>query len=80
MIPNMNYVPVEEMIWLKREELVREFEQIRLVRAARISNPGLIERAWLYLGQILMKAGQKLNEQYTLPRQTYLDSAARFAV
>lgn len=79
MIPNNLGVPVEEMIWLKREELMREFEQTRLVRAARITNPGLVERAWLYIGRMLIRAGQRLNEQYTLPRQTYLDSSARFA-
>lgn len=79
MLPDLNGVPVEELMWLKRESLMREFEQIRLVRAARISNPGLIERAWLYLGRVLIQAGQRLREQYTSPRQTYLDSAARFA-
>ena len=79
MLPDLNGVPVEELMWLKRESLMREFEQIRLVRAARISNPGLIERAWLYLGRVLIQAGQRLSEQYTMPRQTYLDSAARFA-
>ena len=78
MIPAMNYLPVEEMIWLKQEELMREFEEIRLVRAARISNPGLIERLWLYVGRALINAGQRLHEQYTMPRQTYLDSTARF--
>jgi len=79
MLPDFHSVPVEELVWLKREELMREFEQIRLVRAARISNPGLVERAVLYLGRILTRAGARINEQYTIPRQTYLDSAARFA-
>jgi hypothetical protein len=79
MLPDLNGVPVEEMMWLKRESLMREFEQIRMVRAARISNPGLIERAWLYLGRVLVQAGQRISEQYVMPRQTYLDSTARFA-
>ena len=79
MIPDFHTVPTEELIWLKREDLTREFEQIRLVRAARISNPGLLERAWLHVGRMLIKAGQRLNEQYTVPRQTYLDSTAKLA-
>ena len=79
MLPDFNAVPVEEMIWLKREELLREFEQIRLVRAARISNPGLVERAILYLARILSRAGERLGEQYTMPRQTHLDCSARYA-
>jgi len=79
MIPDFHAVPVEETLWLKREELMREFEQIRLVKAARISNPGLIERVWLYVASMLVRAGEKLNEQYTVPRQTYVDSGARLA-
>jgi hypothetical protein len=79
MIPNYLGVPVEEMIWLKREDLMRDFEQMRLVRAARISNPGLLERAWLLLAQAMLKFGQRLQEQYTMPRQTYVDCSARLA-
>lgn len=80
MIPNYLGVPVEEMIWLKREELMRELEQTRLVRAARISNPGLFERAWLLLAQTMLSLGKRLQEQYTMPRQTYVDCSARLAV
>ncbi len=79
MLPSYDFMPLEEMIWLKREELMREFEQIRLVRAARISNPGLFERAWVWLGELLIRAGQRARDRVSLPRQTYLDSAARFA-
>ena len=39
MLPNMNYMPVEELVWMKRGELMREFEELRLERVARISNP-----------------------------------------
>jgi len=80
MLPAMNYLPADGMIWLKQQELVRELEQIRLVRAARISNPGLIERLWLYIGRALINAGHRLHQQYTMPRQTFLDSTARFVV
>ncbi len=79
MIPDFNTVPVEEVLWMKREELMREFEEIRLVRAARQANPGLVERAWLWLGQFLVRAGEKTQARVMAPRQTYLDSAARFA-
>ena len=76
MIPN--YL-VNDLVRVQREDLTRELEQARLVRAARMSNPGLAERARLYIGRILIQAGQRLNEQYTLPRHTHVDSSARFA-
>jgi hypothetical protein len=79
MLPNMNYMPVEELVWMKRGELVKEFEQIRLERIARISNPGLLERALLSLARLLVNTGQQLREQYTIPRQAQLDVAARYA-
>jgi len=79
MLPNMNYMPVEELVWMKRGELMKEFEQLRLERAARISNPGLLERAMLSIARLLVNAGQQLREQYTIPRQGQLDAAARYA-
>jgi hypothetical protein len=79
MLPNLNYMPVEELVWMKRGELMHEFEQIRLQRVARISNPGLMERALLSVARILIDAGQQLREQYMIPRQTYLDAAAKYA-
>ncbi|MFN2119177.1 MAG: hypothetical protein ACK2T0_02145 [Anaerolineales bacterium] len=79
MLPNMNYMPVEELVWMKRGELMRDFEQLRLERVARISNPGLLERAMLYVAHLLVNAGQQLREQYTVPRQAQLDAAARYA-
>ncbi len=79
MLPGSDFIPVEEVIWLKREELMREMQQIRLVRAARISNPGWVERLWIWVGESLIKLGQTARDRVTLPRQTYLDSAARFA-
>jgi hypothetical protein len=79
MLPNMNYMPVEELVWMKRGELMREFEQLRLERAARLSNPGLLERAMLALARLMVSAGQQLRAQYTIPRQAQLDAAARFA-
>ena len=79
MLPNMNYMPVEELVWMKRGELMREFEELRLERVARISNPGLLERALLSVARLLVSAGEQLHEQYTIPRQAQLDAAARYA-
>ena len=79
MLPGFDFLPVEEVLWMKRAELMREFESIRLVRAARISNPGLVERAWVRVGDLLIRAGLAIRERVTLPRQSYLDSAARYA-
>jgi hypothetical protein len=79
MLPTIDFVPVEEMLWMKREELQREFKQIRLQRAARISNPGLLERLSLHIAHVLMNAGQRLHDQYTIPRQSYLDAATNMA-
>jgi len=53
-------------------------EQMRLIKAARISNPGILERLVIWVGNLLISVGQKTRERVTVPRQTYLDSAARF--
>lgn len=78
MLPGYDFIPVEEVLWLKREELMREFEQERLIKAARISNPGLFERLAIWVGNLLVSIGQSTRDRVTVPRQTYLDSAARF--
>ncbi len=79
MLPGMDFIPMDEVLYLKREELMREFQSIRLVRAARISNPGWTERLWVWVGDLLVKAGEHARERVCLPRQTYLDSAVRLA-
>ncbi len=79
MLPGFDFIPTEEVLWLKREELMREFEEMRLIKAARISNPGLLERLSIWVGDLLIKAGQRARERVTLPRQSYLDSAAKLA-
>jgi hypothetical protein len=79
MLPGFDFLPVEEVLWMKREELMREFESIRLVRAARIANPGFTERAWVRVGEFLIRAGLRLRDRVMRPRQSYLDSAARYA-
>jgi len=79
MIPNFFPLPVEELIWLKRQELTREFESIRLLREARLSNPGLIERIYIQLGSLLVKSGKHLQDQYTTSRQAYLITNSKLA-
>jgi hypothetical protein len=72
-------LPVEEVMWVRQEELVRDFEQVRLERAARISNPGLLERFLLSMGQFLIETGQHIRAQHTVLPQSYVDSAVKFA-
>ncbi len=79
MLPGLDFIPVEEVLTLKREELMREFEDMRLIKAARLSNPGLFERICIWVGDLLIKAGQKARDRATLPRQSYLDTASRLA-
>ncbi len=79
MLPGFDFIPTEEVLWMKREELMREFEEMRLIKAARISNPGLLERLSIWMGDLLIKAGQRARERVMLPRQSYLDSAAKLA-
>jgi hypothetical protein len=78
MIPNFYPLPVEEMIWLKRDELLSEFGLIRLQREARLSNPGLIERAYIRLGNLLVKAGKRLQDEYTSSRPAYRIASGKF--
>ncbi len=79
MLPGFDFIPVDEVLYLKRDELMREFESMRLIKAARISNPGLTERFWVWVGDLLVTAGKRVRERVTLPRQTYLDTAARLS-
>jgi hypothetical protein len=79
MLPNLNFMPVEELVRIKRGELMRDFEQIRLEQVARISSPGLVERLMLAAARLMVVAGEHLQEQYTIPRQAQVDAAARYA-
>ena len=74
MLPDLMYMPADEILYMKREELMREFEEIRLVAAARQSNPGLAERLQLWIAGLF-----RTRERLTAPRQSYIDSAIRLA-
>jgi hypothetical protein len=76
MLPDFTYMylPAEEILDLKRDELMREFQEIRLLGAARQANPGFAERARVWIAR-LFRAQQRI----PAPRQSYIDSAIRLA-
>ncbi len=80
MLPEFScmYLPGDEVLNLKREELMREFEEIRLLGAARQANPGFAERVWLQIAR-LFKVGERAQRRALAPRQSYIDSAIRLA-
>lgn len=73
MLPDFNYIPAEEMLYLKRDELMREFHDIRLIGAARESNPGLAERLGAWVARLFH------TQRVAAPRQSYVDIALKLA-
>ena len=69
----------ERMVALEMEELRREVENIRLIHDAGLSNPGWLERMAIALGDILVKLGKNVREQYTSPHQAYQITSGKFA-
>lgn len=78
-IYDINGVPLGQMAWLKREELMRECDSNHLEHDAALSNPGWLERLYMRLGQFLMKTGQRLYAEYTSPRAASAIVSARIA-
>ena len=74
MLPDLNYMPAEEILYLKRDELMREFRDIRLIAAAPEAKPGFAQRVQARLAKLF-----HLQPRVALPRQTYIDSAIRLA-
>ncbi len=74
-----NGVPVAHLVWMKGEELRRECESDYLVRDASLSNPGLVERALMRLGQFLMHTGRHLYEEYTASHPAYVITSSKYA-
>jgi hypothetical protein len=74
MLPTLDYIPADEVLFLKREELMREFQEIRLLAAARQANPGFAERARVWFARLF-----RAERRVTAPRQSYIDSAIRLA-
>jgi len=69
----------ETMVALRREDLDREMDSIRLLHDASLSNPGWFERTLITLGKGLVKIGQKLNKEYTAPTRSYQTTSSKYA-
>lgn len=76
---NINTLDIEMMVSLEMEDIRREMESIRLLREARISNPGWLESALIAIGKSLIKRGQQLHESYTVPQPAYRTSSGKLA-
>jgi hypothetical protein len=76
---DVNGVPVAHLVWIRGEELRRECEQNCLVRDATLANPGLMERTFMRLGQLLIKAGHGLYDEYTAARPSYTTASLKLA-
>jgi hypothetical protein len=72
-------LPVEQVMWVRRNELERDYEEVRLQRAARIANPGPLQRALIAIADLLMRAGQHIREQQFVLPQSHHDRAAKIA-
>ncbi len=75
---NCLHLPPEKIVNMKREELMREFEEIRLEGAARQGNPGLAVRLRMWVAK-LFGAGERARQRALAPRQSHIDSAIRLA-
>jgi hypothetical protein len=69
----------EVMVRLEREEFKREIDSIRLLRDAGLSNPGWLEHTLIAIGNALVKQGQRLRENYTMPNQAYQITSGKIA-
>lgn len=69
----------ELMVALEMDNYKREIEAIRLLRDAGLSNPGWLERTFIALGNVLVKWGDHLRENYTAPHQAYQITSGKFA-
>jgi hypothetical protein len=74
---NINTLDIEMMVSLEMDDIRREMESIRLLREARISNPGWLERTFIAIGNALIKRGQQLHEAYTTPQPAYRTSSGK---
>lgn len=69
----------ELMVAVEMDNLRREIDNIRLLRDAGLSNPGWIERAFIALGNLLVKLGKSLRENYVEPHQAYQLTSGKMA-
>jgi hypothetical protein len=69
----------EVMVSLAVDGLKREIENIRLIRDAGLSNPGLLERLFIAIGNFLVKKGQNMRKAYVEPHQAYELTSGKLA-
>jgi hypothetical protein len=69
----------EALVAMERQEFKREMDNIRLIRDAGLSNPGLFERAAIALGKGLMTVGGRLHKNFTDPQQAYQVTSSKYA-
>jgi hypothetical protein len=65
----MQLITMQELARAHHRDLLKEAEQWRLVRQARAGRPGLSTHLLEMLGGLLIKAGERLQEQHA-PRTT----------
>lgn len=56
----------EDLVRLHRQQLLQEAARDRLLRESRHLRPGLMQTLRTRLGRLLIAAGEKLQEPYTL--------------
>jgi hypothetical protein len=69
----------EVMVNLEMEELKREVDSIRLIREAGLSNPSLLERTVIAIGNTLVRLGERVRKNYTDPHQAYQITSGKLA-
>ena len=69
----------EVMVRLEMEDLKREIDSIRLIHDAGLSNPGLLERTAIAMGNALVQLGKRLHDRFTNPHQAYEVTTSKFA-
>lgn len=69
----------EVMVNLEMEELKKEIDSIRLLHDAELSNPNLVKRTAIAIGETLVKLGQRLHKNYTDLHQAYQVTSSRLS-
>ena len=69
----------EVMVTLEMEEIKKEVDSIRLVRDAELSNPGLVQRTAIAIGNTLVNLGRRLHKSNANPRQAYHTTSSKYA-
>ena len=73
------HLNAEVMVNLEMEELRKEVDSIRLIHDAGLSNPGLIERMAMKVGNALGGLGRRLQEKHANRHQAYQVTSSKLA-